>query len=62
MVKGYPGVDPLCVVLGQAGHHVRHDLSTYSLAGNRVTTLDKFIYCKMRFKPVGTGKNQFGQA
>jgi hypothetical protein len=40
VIEGDPGVDPLGVVLGQAGHDVRNYLGTHPLGGDGVSTLD----------------------
>ena len=39
VVKGDARVDPLRVVLGEAGHHIRHDLGAHFFPGYSVSTL-----------------------
>ena len=40
VIEGDSRVDPLGVVLGQAGHDVRNDFGAHALGGDGVSTLD----------------------
>lgn len=58
VVKGYPRIDPLCVVFGETGHHVRNYLSTDPLTSDGIAALNS------RDKPgksFSSGTNSFDQ-